>query len=50
MEFIRNTGFLDVSNNSSETLIFSEDEALGIVDLTSVGCYEIKWRTFTPLL
>ena len=28
VKFIRNNGFLDVINNSSETLIFSKDEAI----------------------
>ena len=30
---IRNTAFPDVTNNSSEPLIFSKEEALGVVDL-----------------
>ena len=33
VKFIRNTGFLDVSNNSSKKIIFGKDESLGIVDL-----------------
>ena len=36
LKFIRNTGYLDVSNNSLEKLIFSKDEALGVVDLISI--------------
>ena len=44
---IRNIGFLDVTNNSSQSLIFSKDEALGIIDLRSTGYYKaeqsIKW-------
>ena len=31
----QNTGFLDVTNNSSGRLILSKDEAVGIVDLRS---------------
>ena len=36
VQFIRNTGLLYVTNNSSKTLIFRKDEAMGIV-------YEIYW-------
>ena len=45
VKFIRNTGYLDVSNNSSETLIFSKDETMGIVDLRSIGYYKVKRST-----
>ena len=41
-KFMRNTGYLDVTNNSSETLILSKDEVLGIVDLKSIGNNEVK--------
>ena len=37
VKFIRNTGFLDVTINSSEALIFCKDESIGIVDLRSIG-------------
>ena len=33
---------LDMTNISSETLIFSPKEALGIVDLRSLGYYKIQ--------
>ena len=36
---IMDFGFLDVTNNASETLIFSEDEAIGIVDILFIGYY-----------
>ena len=39
---IRNTEFLDVTNNSLEQFILSRDEALGIVDLRSIGYYKVK--------
>ena len=40
VKFIRNTGFLDVTNNLSEPL--SKDVALCIVDLRSTGHYKVK--------
>ena len=33
---------LDMTNSSSETLIFSPKEALGILDLRSLGYYKIQ--------
>ena len=45
VKFIRNTEFLDVTNNSSETHIFSENEALGVVGLRSSGYYIMKQST-----
>ena len=42
MKFIRNTGFLDITNNSSEPPIFGKQEALGIVDLVSIGYYKVN--------
>ena len=45
VRFIRNTGFHDVTNNSSEPLLFTMDEALGIVDLRSIGYYRVKQGT-----
>ena len=44
-EFCYLTGFLDVTNNSSEQLIFSKDEALAVVDLRSIGYYKVKQST-----
>ena len=35
-------GFLDVTYNSSEPLIFSYDEVLGLVDLRSLRNYKVK--------
>ena len=42
VRFIRNTGYLDVTNNSSESPTFSKDEALDVEDLRSIGYYKIK--------
>ena len=39
VKFMRNAGFLDVTNNSSETLMFSRDEAL---NQRSIGHYKVK--------
>ena len=43
VKVLRNTGFLDLINNSLEPIIFYKDEALGIVDLKSIGYYKVKW-------
>ena len=45
VKLIRNIGFLSVTNSSSETLIISRDEEIGIVDLRSIGYYEVKQST-----
>ena len=43
VKFIQNVTMLDVINNSStETLILSPSEALGILDLRSLWYYKIK--------
>ena len=43
VKFICNVAMLDVTNNSSfETLILNPREALGILDLRSLGYYKIK--------
>ena len=43
MKFVQNVTMLDiVNNNSSETLILNPREALGILDLRSLGYYKIK--------
>ena len=36
-----NMAILDMTNSSSETLILSPKEALGILDLRSLGYYKI---------
>ena len=41
-KFMRNAAILDVTNNSSEILILNPKEALGILDLRSLGYYKIK--------
>ena len=41
-KFILNTEFLDVTNNSSETLIFSKDKLWDVVDLRSINHYKVK--------
>ena len=48
VKFVRNTEFLDITNNSSGLLIFSEDEALGVVDQRSVGYYKVKQSIIQP--
>ena len=40
--FIQNIVMLDMTNSSSETLILSPKEALGILDLRSLGYYKIQ--------
>ena len=42
---IRKSGFLDLTNNSSEILIFSKDEVLGTVGLKSIGYYKVQEST-----
>ena len=42
VQLIRNTGFLDVTGNSLEQLLFSKDEALGTADLRSIGYHKVK--------
>ena len=37
VKFIRNTGYIDVANNSSEIHIFSKDDAIVVVVLRSTG-------------
>ena len=41
VKFMRNTGFLDITNNSSEPLSFGKDKALGVVDPRSIGYYKV---------
>ena len=42
VKFMRNAAILDVMNSSSEILILNPNEALGILDLRSLGYYQIK--------
>ena len=42
VKFMRNVAILDVTNSSSEILILDPKEALGILDLRSLGYYKIK--------
>ena len=42
LKFTCNVAVLDIVNNSTETMIFTPDEMLGIVDLRSLGYYKIK--------
>ena len=42
LKFVRNCASLDVVNNTQETVIFSPDQMLGILDLRSLGYYKIK--------
>ena len=41
VKVIRKTGSLEVTKTSSEPLIFSKDEVLGVVDL-SIGYYKVN--------
>ena len=41
VNFMQNIAMLDITNSSSETLILSPKEALGILDLRSLGYYKI---------
>ena len=40
VKFVRNTGFLDVTNNSSESCTCSKEEALSVVDLISIAYFK----------
>ena len=42
VKFTQNMAMLDKTNSSSETLILSPREALGILDLRSLGYYKIQ--------
>ena len=42
LKFTLNLTLLDITNNSLETVIFDPKEMLGILDLRSMGYYEIK--------
>ena len=42
MKCVSNTGFLHITNNSSELNILNTDEVLGIVDLRSIGNYKVE--------
>ena len=43
VKFTQNTAMLDMTNSSSESLILNPNEALGILDLRSLGYYKI-WQ------
>ena len=46
-KFIQNIAMLDMVNNSSlETLILNPGEALGIIDIRSLGYYKIQQGVF----
>ena len=42
LKFVRNCAYLDVVNNTPETVIFNPDQMLGILGLKSLGYYKIK--------
>ena len=42
VKFMQNIAMLDMTNSSFETLILSPKEALGILDLRSLGYYKIQ--------
>ena len=41
VKFMQTAAMLDITNSTSETLILSPKEALGILDLRSLGYYKI---------
>ena len=41
VKFTRNAAMIDMTNSNLETLILSPKEALGILDLRSLGYYKI---------
>ena len=41
LKFVRNCAFLDIENNTQETVIFDPNQVLGILDLRSLGYYKI---------
>ena len=42
LKFVRNCASLDVVNNTQERVTFNPNQMLGILDLRSLGYYEIK--------
>ena len=42
VKFTRNAAILNIMNNNLEVLILNPEEALGILDLRSMGYYKIK--------
>ena len=42
LKFVRNCASLDIVNNTQETVIIDPNQILGILDLRSLGYYEIK--------
>ena len=42
IKFTQNMAMLDMTNSSSKTLILSPKEALGILDLRSLGYYKVQ--------
>ena len=42
LKFVRNCASLDVTSNTKETVIFEPKQMLGILDLKSLGYYNIK--------
>ena len=47
LKFIKNQASLDVTNNTQETVIFEPKQMLGILDLRSLGYYNIRKRCIT---
>ena len=42
LKFTQNMAVLDIINKSTEIMIFKPEEMIGIVDLRSIGYYQIK--------
>ena len=42
LEFTQNSIMLDIANNGLDTIIFKQEEIIGILDLRSLSYYKIK--------
>ena len=42
VKFVQNSATLDITNNGLDSIIFGPEEVLGILDLRSLGFYNIK--------
>ena len=42
LKFIQNKAILDITNKGTDTMIFKQEEMIGIIDLRSLGYYKIK--------
>ena len=42
LKFMCNKTILDIVNKGKDTMIFKQEEMIGVIDLTSLGYYKIK--------